>query len=127
MARSAKEVWFINRGLVILRPKEPFVKWVQASDPKESVVDAEFVRSHVNGYLIPELDGADESWEWIRHNARDLFEFALSEWYSDESLWPKRRTWTSLQEWFDVEFIEVVWDMVDAVLTSDPNDPEHQL
>jgi hypothetical protein len=127
MPRSAKEVWFINRGLVILRPKEPFVQWVQASDLGESAVDAEFVRSHVNGYLIPELDGEQESWDWIRRNARELFEFELSEWYTDESLWPKRRTWTSLQEWFDVEFIEMVWDMVDTVLTSDPTDPEHQL
>jgi hypothetical protein len=121
------EIWFVNRGLVVLRPKEPFLAWVREADPSDSPLDDDAVESRPIAYLIPQLDGDDESWDWVRMNCGFLFEFACNEWYTTESLWPARRDWAAFQEWFGIEFIELVWDLVDEPLTSDPEAPEHQL
>jgi hypothetical protein len=122
---SASQVWFLNRGLVILRPKELFVQWVRHLASDDSTPVDELVQAST--YLIPEFHTEDESWDWIRSNSNLLFELALNEWDADESGWPAERDWTALSEWFQVEFVDLVWDLVDEPLTSDPEDPEHQL
>ena len=52
---------------------------------------------------------------------------ALSEWDTDEAAWPAVRDWAMLSEWFQFEFVDLVWDLVDEPLTSDPEAPEHQM
>jgi hypothetical protein len=117
---SDKEIWFLNRGVLILRPKDLFVEWVQDADPVvDSRVDATFVRKGTAVCLIPEFDGEEEAWSWIRDNADMLFEHQLNEWYTDPGLWPSKRGWTVFKEWFDLEYVEIAWDLVDAPLSSD--------
>lgn len=84
-------------------------------------------RSHTSAYLIPQLDSDEDSWAWIRANRDALFELTLNEWYTDESMWPSDRSWESFQDWFHIEFVDLVWDLVAETLTSDPEAPEHQL
>jgi len=127
LSGPGSEIWFLNRGLVILRPREPFVTWVREEDPAEDPLDDDTVRAFTAAYLIPQFESDEDSREWIRHNATSLFEFTLNEWYTDESMWPKARNWITFQEWFRIEFIDLVWDLVDEPLTSDPEAPEHQL
>lgn len=49
-----------------------------------------------------------------------------SEWYTDPSLWPAERDWETFKGCFDVEFIDIAWDLVDAPLSSDPPVAEHE-
>lgn len=84
-------------------------------------------RSHTSAYLIPQVDSDEDSWAWIRANRDALFELTLNEWYTDESMWPSDRSWESFQDWFHIEFVDLVWDLVAETLTSDPEAPEHQL
>ena len=125
MDNSSGHIWFLNRGLVILRPKEPFIQWASQADFGGSAPANEFARPST--YLIPEYESEEESWNWIQANSSLLFEVALSEWDSDETAWPAVRDWATLGEWFQVEFVELVWDLVDEPLTSDPEAPEHQM
>jgi hypothetical protein len=115
----AQEIWFVNRGLLVLRPKEPFIDWVRGLDP-EHPPGASLIRAVTGAYLIPEFDGEEDAWEWIQANASDLLEIQLHEWYADESLWPPRRGWNLLRQWFELEYIELAWDLVDDELRSDP-------
>jgi hypothetical protein len=118
---SDREVWFLNRGVLILRPKKPFVSWVQEADPvSERQVDAAFVRENTGVYLIPEFESSDEAWSWIEENAAEIFTHQLNEWYTDPGLWPTQRDWKALNEWFELEYVEIAWDFVDAPLSSDP-------
>ena len=32
-------------------------------------------------------------------------------WYTDESLWPKKRTLKMFREWFAIEYRSMVWDL----------------
>ena len=125
MDNSSGQIWFLNRGLVILRPKEPFIQWASQADPGGSASANEFAQPST--YLIPEYESEEESWNWIQDNSSLLFEVALSEWDADEAVWPAVRDWAALDEWFQVEFVELVWDLVDEPLTSDPEAPEHQM
>jgi len=114
-----REIWFLNRGLVILRPRQPFVDWVRESDPGDPVPE-EVIRESVSAFLIPDFDMTADSHAWIRENFELLFEIQVDEWYTDAAMWPSERDWETFQEWFDVELIEVAWDLIDAPLSSDP-------
>jgi hypothetical protein len=114
------EIWFINRGYVLLRPKEPFVQWVQSTDPRSGKIAGDVIRNSLTGYLIPEFEFEEDSWHWIRQNCAMLFELKLQDWYIDETVWPADRSWPVFTAWFEVEFVDVTWDLVDDVLSSEP-------
>ena len=80
-----KEIWFLNRGLVILRPRQPFVDWVREADPGDPVPE-EVVRESVSAFLIPDFDMTADSHAWIRENFELLFEIQLNEWYTDPAM-----------------------------------------
>jgi hypothetical protein len=123
---ASSDIWFVNRSLVVMRPLDPFVRWVQQCDPTD-IIDETDIRASTSAYLIPDGLDEDEALEWVRENSEMLFEIALTDWYADETMWPKDRSAFALEEWFAIELIEIVWDLVEERLTSDPDDPEHQL
>lgn len=53
---SDRQVWFLNRGLFVLRPREPFVDWVLRADPHGGNVDPAHVSESHTGYLVPSFD-----------------------------------------------------------------------
>ena len=57
--------------------------------------------------------------EWIKMNYEALFENDLQGWYTDESLWPKKRDLKLFREWFDVECHTVVEDTVGVPIEDD--------
>jgi hypothetical protein len=112
------EIWFLNRGLVILRPKQPFVDWVREVDPGTPTEEDE-VRESAEAFLIPQFDMTPDSHVWIRENFEMMFEIQLDSWYTDPEMWPSQRDWDTFTRWFEIELIEVAWDLVDAPLSSD--------
>ena len=78
-------------------------------------------------YLIPEFETNEEAWRWIEENAVEIFTHQVNEWYTDPQLWPARRDWKALKEWFELEYVEIAWDLVDAPLSSDPPEIEDDL
>jgi hypothetical protein len=114
-----RPIWTLNRGLVVLRPKQPFVDWVVKLHRREEPPDTEWIRSTSSAFLIPEYELTDDSWEWIEENCSTFFALELIDWYTDEQLWPQDRSWKVFQEWFEIEFIYVVWDLVDETLSSE--------
>jgi hypothetical protein len=113
-----REIGYANRSLLLLRPRPAMINWVQGCDPESPVSDEEVARA-TEAILIPAFEVVADAWGWLHENADALFEVALGSWYGDRGLWPRRRDWATLQEWFDLEIVDVVWDVVDAPLTSD--------
>ena len=103
----------INRGAIILKCKQPFIKWVNAADPVEK--DPDITAADVNRdrtvYLVSDAD-AENYEEWVNLNYKVLFENVLYDWFTDESLWPKNRTKKMFDEWFDVKCYSVLIDTV---------------
>lgn len=113
----------INRAAVILRYKEPAVKWINDADPynNDPGITLESVNEERTIYLIRDEDAdspADVD-DWINLNYDVLFESELDGWYTDEELWPTNRDIELFRKWFDVEFHSVIVDTVDAPIVDD--------
>jgi hypothetical protein len=116
---EGKEIWTLNRELVVIRPKAPFVEWVQSVDPTGEPPPAERILSTSTSFLIPEFTYPEESWEWIEENCSVMFETELWDWVGDEDRWPPDRGWPVFREWFEIEHIDTIWDLVAEPLSSD--------
>ena len=103
----------LNRTAVILKCKEPFIRWVNKSDSNGKNPD--ITQSDANEdktvYLISDDDGENID-NWVRLNFKSLFEAELEDWYRDKNLWPKERDYKMFKDWFDVEWHSVIIDTV---------------
>jgi hypothetical protein len=97
----------INRSAIILKYKSPTVQWINEADPynADPGISRESVNEDRTVYLIMDEDAdvPEALEEWIKMNYEALFENELEGWYTDESLWPKKRDLKLFRDWFDVE------------------------
>jgi len=93
----------INRSAIILKYKEPFVRWINEADPYDHDIALSLKEANEdrNVYLITE-EGGEDFEKWISLNYKKLFEIELNDWYTDESLWPEKRNKKTFNEWFSV-------------------------
>jgi hypothetical protein len=110
----------INRAAVILKYKDPFVKWLNATDPYDENPGISLAEANDDGtvYLIRDEDGENLE-DWLALNYKTLFENELEDWYTDESLWPKKRTKKKFHEWFEVACHTAIYDTVGAPIVED--------
>jgi hypothetical protein len=118
----------LNREVLIVRLKQPFVDWINEADPypdgSSKILDE--VNEDVSTFLIP--DNASEDLEgWLKEYYLLLFEAILEEWYVDEILWPQDRTFALFKAWCDVEAHSMVFDLVDGPLIDDEFDLSDRL
>jgi hypothetical protein len=106
----------VNRTAVVIRPKQPFVDWLNSVPGESSDNTLERISSENTTFLIPEFFGHNESLVYIKKIYDQIFEFELFGWYTDEDLWPEKRTWKMFQEWFDIEMNSEVFDLVDEYI-----------
>jgi hypothetical protein len=101
----------INRSLLILKPKQPFLDWAHSLDAEGKHFTLEQWTEDSTAYLVPELwEDADQE-ELLESSYDILFEEQLAGWWTDEAAWPKARNLKMFLEWFDVEFHSLVFDL----------------
>ena len=105
----------INRCLVIVRPKQPFLDWVQSVD-YDAELTLEEIREDPTAYLVPEYELNSEQSQILEWGYDLMFEQELSSWYTDPKLWPPDRNLEMFLQWFEVEFLSLIFDLVDAPL-----------
>ncbi len=110
----------INRAALIIRYKEPFIKWINETDPysRNPGITSEDANDDATVYLISEEDGENIE-KWIARNYKTLFESELEDWYPDESYWPKKRDKKMFDAWFDVQCHTMIIDTVDDLIEDD--------
>ena len=110
----------VNRAAVILRYKDPIVEWINEADPIEDSSEVSLASANEERTVYLVSDGEAENIDrWIRANYGVLFESELEGWYTDESLWPKKRDLKTFKEWFEVECHSVVLDTVGGQIFDD--------
>lgn len=111
--RSREAKIMINRAALILRYKEPFIRWVNEVDPVDDDPGITLAMANADStiYLITE-DDAESIEQWLSLNYQTLFESMLEEWYTDEALWPQDRTRSLFDQWFEPELHTVLVDTV---------------
>ena len=113
----------LNRDLIIVRLKQPFVDWVNEADPYSdgSRLTLDEANEDVSTFLIHD-DASEDMEGWLEEYFPLLFDAILEEWYVDESLWPRDRSLALFKRWCDVEVHSMVFDLVDGPLEDDEFD-----
>jgi hypothetical protein len=112
----------LNRSVLIVRPKQPFVDWINTADPEPGEVPHVFTLTEVNedatAFLV-EVEDEDELEKWLKKNWQPLFEEQLEGWYVDPDLWPKARTLRMFREWCGLDLHTIVLDTGSTPLYDD--------
>ena len=113
----------INRDAFILKYKAPAVQWINEADPynEDPGITIDSVNEDRNVYLIrdEDADTPEILKKWVKLNYEKLFENELHGWYTDESLWPKKRNLSLFYEWFEMECHSVLIDTVGTPIEDD--------
>jgi len=103
----------LNRGALIVRPRKPYLDWAAGLDDSGMVPNPD---DEQTVYLIPSYDSDDEALALLQTNFEAFFDAELFGWHTDESAWPKNRTFAMFKEWFKFELHSIVEDMCDFSL-----------
>ncbi|MBC7499833.1 MAG: hypothetical protein H7315_04965 [Herminiimonas sp.] len=102
----------INRSLMLVRCKQPFVDWLQQVEPDAMAdVTLELVNADGDVFLIPEKMDAHDARHWFDNRWPMLFDHMLGAWVVDETKWPEERSILLFHEWFSVEYRSMIWDL----------------
>jgi hypothetical protein len=102
----------INRAAIIIKPKHPFLGWVN-SEPGQEPLSLEQITEENTTFLIPEIDTLDQGRRSVKQYYNEIFAYSLFGWNTDQKTWPKDRTYKMFTEWFNVEINSEVIDLVE--------------
>lgn len=106
----------INRCVVILRPKQPYLDWAASLDDGSVLPEAQ---GEQTVYLLPANERDFDGSVTIEQCFEGLFEEALSGWHQDEDDWPSNRTFAMFNDWFSIEWHSMVIDLCADPLKDD--------
>jgi hypothetical protein len=111
----------LNRGVVIVRPKQPYLDWAAGLDDSGIVPDP---NGEQTVYLIPTYEDDEGAWEILATLHPAIFENELYGWHTDEAAWPRGRDLAMFKEWFAVELHSVVEDLCDFEIVDEDEEAE---
>jgi hypothetical protein len=105
----------LNRTAVSIVGSKPYIDWTRRNDADANRGTLTVARAKTYGsvFLLPEFELEEDVQEWVEENAGWLFEFQLSAWTEDESLWPESRDLRMFRQWFRIDVHSVVVDAGD--------------
>ncbi len=110
----------INRSIAIIKPKQPFINWINSTDPgSDFKISLEQARSDPTCILLPEFDRPKDARSYIKKIYDEVWLLELQAWWTDESVYPKNRSFENFFEWFDIELGSEVFDWLDEPIESE--------
>ena len=102
----------LNRTALLVRPKQPFVDWVNSLEEDASLLLAQgdSINDH-NIYLVDEVLDDNHLENVLRRIHRFIFESELFGWWTEERDWPKQRGYKTFRAWFNVEYHTMITDL----------------
>ena len=100
----------INRSVAIIKPKQPFVDWINSQSSPEDMISLEDVREDCMAVLLPQYDYDQEAIGYIEKLCKWIFETHLKEEFRKKKNWPKKRDNETFKKWFDVELHSIIID-----------------
>ena len=98
----------INRSALIVRPKQPYIDWAAQLDDLGILPQIE---GEQTVYLLPEYENDVDAIEILANGFEPIFERELHNWHTDQSAWPKNRSFVMFREWFSIELHSIVEDV----------------
>lgn len=100
----------INRGVVVIKARQPFVDWINQTTPDEPPVTLAEANQECLSILTPDLDDESKMHAYLKRLKSQLFEMELSGWNTNPQTWPVKRTARLFDTWFELEIHSMVWD-----------------
>lgn len=106
-----------NRSFVLLKPKKPFIEWVNGYDD-DKIPEHELLANRTL-YMVNDIEDVSPAGikKLMKSKYRDIFIHELWDWYMDEDYLPKDISFEKFNAWFDYEFIEMCFDTLDGGIT----------
>jgi hypothetical protein len=111
----------INRNVVIIKPKQPFLEWVNSDPTLLPPVSMEYLHQDCTAILVTDLYSLQDALDYLQPFKPSLFELELEGWNLDPATWPAERTNEVFDAWFELEVHSMVWDIVDAPIEKEGN------
>jgi len=99
----------INRCVVVVRPKQPFIDWAAALPDADDVLPT--VEGEGTVYLIPSIGYPDDADRFLAELFGDIFDEELWAWHRARADWPANRDFRMFKEWFTIEVHSLVFDL----------------
>lgn len=111
----------LNRGAVIISPKQAFFDMVGKLMGEEPEIAAEpFSEEEGSVYLFDESRFVQETPRMrLKPHFKEIFFEELSGWFTDENRWPKDVSWKEFDSYFNFSFQSMVFDLGDDHLEYD--------
>lgn len=115
----------INRTAVVIKPREPFVTWMNnLPDAEEPEFTLEDFSRDSEVFLIPDQPSEKDSLDYIKGIYVEIFCRLLSDICTEEAWWPEKTDWKTFQEWFEIEIHSMVMDTVEDEIDREEDEPE---
>ncbi|MBN2769854.1 MAG: hypothetical protein JXR90_04075 [Spirochaetes bacterium] len=111
-----------NRSFIVVKPKAPFVKWVNDYEEKdEDRLDEKIIYANRTIYMIEEIETGDEAdaEKFVKKHCKEIFSNELFEWLTDLDYYPSDMSFKVFKEWFDYEYIEMCFDTLKSKVEFD--------
>ena len=109
-------------GILSVRPGEKFIAWAK-SLPDSLPHEEEYLRNDTKTPFIvylPELLDEKSIEKLLKTHYKAIFTHQLRHWASDESIWPKDQSFKAFKQFFRVEVIDEVVDLLPKTATNMP-------
>ena len=115
-----REPILINRSVVVVRPRQPYIDWANSMDDGGPLGNLEDMRQDPPAYLVDNVESREDLSRVLDFCWEPIFEEQLGRWMRDPDVWPKQITREIFVEWFDCELYVMVWDVVGTQITELP-------
>ena len=99
----------INKTLLIIIPKKPYLDWAKSFENGKPEVDTG--AEHYSAYLISEKYDEFNYKNYLKNHYLDIFEEELYAMIRDPDLWPQKRDLKTYNKWFDTHACDTVFDL----------------
>tara|TARA_R110002049_G_scaffold307794_4_gene509525 strand:+ start:1927 stop:2697 length:771 start_codon:yes stop_codon:yes gene_type:complete len=96
---------YINRYALVIKPKQPFLDWINNLYPEDKITEAD----EANIYLID--NAIDDLEKWLRKKFDKFFTIELNDWHTNKKEWPQKRNYKMFNQWFQVDISTMVYDL----------------
>ncbi len=118
-------MYSINRSVAIIKPKQPFLDWLNSVLEDKSTIEK--LREDCLAILLPSEE--EDSQKLIKKHYKKIFEEELFSWCADDALWPQNKSYKRFLTWFEVEIHSIVMDAGDNRIKREgdfPPSSDHQ-
>jgi hypothetical protein len=104
-------MFMVNRSILIIRPKQPYLDWINQVEDKDIKWEMSDINDEPSVYLLSEFDDELSARRSLKKNFKLIFERELEGWNRDPGNWVKPITYKLFQDWFDIELGSEIIDL----------------